>query len=194
MQTFLPYADFKKSAKCLDYRRLGKQRVEAKQIINLLEKYDNGVDISKLAWGNHPAVRMWIGYTFRLKLYYNIILNEWIKRGYKNNMELYEFNDFDYREAKVDYPDWLGRKDFHDAHKSKLLLKGEVDALVDNISYEYGKSYKYWYKDKKLPNSKSSITYGMLPILKKLNKGLAYNNHYSKFKWNVPLDLEYKWG
>jgi len=32
MQTFLPYADFKESAQCLDYRRLGKQRVEAKQI------------------------------------------------------------------------------------------------------------------------------------------------------------------
>ena len=28
MQTFLPYKDFGKTAKCLDYRRLGKQRVE----------------------------------------------------------------------------------------------------------------------------------------------------------------------
>jgi hypothetical protein len=26
MQTFLPYPSFVKSAKCLDYRRLGKQR------------------------------------------------------------------------------------------------------------------------------------------------------------------------
>ena len=29
MQTFLPYSNFKKSAKCLDRQRLGKQRVEA---------------------------------------------------------------------------------------------------------------------------------------------------------------------
>ena len=28
MQTFLPYPDFKQSAACLDYSRLGKQRVE----------------------------------------------------------------------------------------------------------------------------------------------------------------------
>jgi hypothetical protein len=37
LQTFLPYADFVKTAKCLDYRRLGKQRVEAFQILNILE-------------------------------------------------------------------------------------------------------------------------------------------------------------
>lgn len=36
MQTFLPYADFSMSAKCLDYRRLGKQRVEAMQILNAI--------------------------------------------------------------------------------------------------------------------------------------------------------------
>ena len=34
MQTFLPYADFKRSAESLDNKRLGKQRVEAMQIYN----------------------------------------------------------------------------------------------------------------------------------------------------------------
>lgn len=37
MQTFLPYPDFKKSLQALDYRRLGKQRVEAYQIIRFLK-------------------------------------------------------------------------------------------------------------------------------------------------------------
>jgi hypothetical protein len=57
MQTFLPYYSFEESAKCLDYRRLGKQRVEVYQIINILEGKNktNG-------WVNHPAVKMWIGY------------------------------------------------------------------------------------------------------------------------------------
>ena len=36
MQTFLPYQNFIKSAKCLDYKRLGKQRVEALQIHNII--------------------------------------------------------------------------------------------------------------------------------------------------------------
>ena len=37
MQIFLPYKSFKKSAEVLDYQRLGKQRVEALQIINIIE-------------------------------------------------------------------------------------------------------------------------------------------------------------
>ena len=36
MQTFLPYKSFKQSLQSLDYRRLGKQRVEAFQILNVL--------------------------------------------------------------------------------------------------------------------------------------------------------------
>ena len=57
MQTFLPYPDFKKTAKCLDYRRLGKQRVECKQILNALQKRKGG--ITKGGWVNHPATKMW---------------------------------------------------------------------------------------------------------------------------------------
>ena len=121
MQTFMPYDNFEESAKCLDYRRLGKQRVEAKQIIDLLEKYDAGIDISKLPWGNHPAVRMWIGYTISLKDYYNDILSEWISRGYNNNMPfLFTMLPKLYNIKK---PEWFGRPDFHDAHKSNLLRK-----------------------------------------------------------------------
>ena len=37
MQTFLPYEDFTKTAQCLDYKRLGKQRVEAYQILRILK-------------------------------------------------------------------------------------------------------------------------------------------------------------
>ena len=36
MQTFLPYPSFEESAKVLDWRRLGKQRVEGMQIINAI--------------------------------------------------------------------------------------------------------------------------------------------------------------
>ena len=42
MQTFLPYPDFTQSAKTLDYRRLGKQRVEAWQILNALRGVSKG--------------------------------------------------------------------------------------------------------------------------------------------------------
>lgn len=41
MQTFLPFAEFKETACILDYRRLGKQRVEAKQIIQTIQIVPN---------------------------------------------------------------------------------------------------------------------------------------------------------
>jgi hypothetical protein len=50
MQTFLPYSSFEESARILDYRRLGKQRVEAWQILRSLDGITKG-------WSNHPAVR-----------------------------------------------------------------------------------------------------------------------------------------
>ena len=62
MQTFLPYQDFAKTAACLDYRRLGKQRIEAKQIYLALTVKDYG-------WKQHPAVKMWAGYECLLLIY-----------------------------------------------------------------------------------------------------------------------------
>ena len=50
MQTFLPYPNFKRTAKVLDYRRLGKQRVEGMQIINAIE------NPNPQGWKNHPLL------------------------------------------------------------------------------------------------------------------------------------------
>lgn len=61
LQTFMPHPDFAASAACLDYRRLGKQRVEGLQILNALDKGG--------AWRNHPAVKMWTGYRGALARY-----------------------------------------------------------------------------------------------------------------------------
>ena len=109
MQTFLPYPDFKKSLQALDYRRLGKQRVEAYQIIRAI-KYGGG-------YRNHPAVKMWRGHINALKLYYNLSLDEWVGRGYRNNMRKMPIR------GKIAYPQWFGRKNFHAAHRSNLLRK-----------------------------------------------------------------------
>jgi hypothetical protein len=87
MQTFLPYRDFEETARCLDYRRLGKQRVECKQILSAIRGETN-------AWANHPAVKMWKDHVDTLKHYYNVILQEWINRGYKNNMPFETFENF----------------------------------------------------------------------------------------------------
>lgn len=116
MQTFLPYPDFEQSAKCLDYRRLGKQRVEALQIHNIL----TGKSQSN-AWKNHPAVKMWESYEMALAIYHDIMIKEWINRGYNNNMNF--LFPFEMEYLDVTMPKWLGLKEFHAAHRSNLLRK-----------------------------------------------------------------------
>lgn len=114
MQTFLPYANFEKSLKSLDSRRLGKQRVEAHQILNIL------LNRTKTkGWRNHPAVKMWKGHSNALKLYFNQAVEEWISRGYQNNMKLEEIR------GKIVLPKWIGDENFHSAHRSNLLRKDE---------------------------------------------------------------------
>lgn len=111
MQTFLPYPDFNSTARCLDYKRLGKQRVECKQIINALVLPNAG-------WKNHPAVKMWEGHIDWLIEYMSVVIIEWERRGYKNSIV-----------APVDLcrgdpkPPWLGSRAFHRSHKSNLLRK-----------------------------------------------------------------------
>ena len=112
MQTFLPYPDFTKSLSCLDYRRLGKQRVEAKQLINALTGVSSG-------WRNHPAARMWSNNIDALMLYHNVCLHCWEQRGYVNNMPYFSLPEY----HAIEVPVWFGRKDFHDSHKSNLLRK-----------------------------------------------------------------------
>lgn len=123
VNTFLPYSDFLESAKTLDYRRLGKQRVECMQILNVLDKLKTWDGVSTLGWRNHPAVRMWVGYENSLKQYTNTVIQEWVDRGYNNNMKFY-----DYDSNSISYPKWLGDSGFHASHRSNLLRK-------DNIHY-----------------------------------------------------------
>jgi len=110
MQTFLPYPNFRESAQCLDYKRLGKQRVEAFQILNALAGKYKG-------WVNHPATLMWRGYEKALAVYHNVVIREWVRRGYRNSMPYFAIA------GKAIMPWWLGIDDLHASHRSNLLLK-----------------------------------------------------------------------
>ncbi len=110
MNTFLPYPDFVESARCLDVRRLGKQRVEAMQILRAIAN-------PKYGWQHHPALPMWRGYEQALALYMNAIITEWVRRGYKNNIPLNNVGG----DAKM--PPWLGNSKFHASHRANLLRK-----------------------------------------------------------------------
>jgi Pyrimidine dimer DNA glycosylase len=109
MQTFLPLADLKASVEVLDWRRLGKQRVEAMQIINALLGRSKG-------WVSHPATLMWARNVSGLMAYHDFCIDEWVRRGYRNTMQKYD------RRAYT-LPAWFGDERFHASHRAALLHK-----------------------------------------------------------------------
>lgn len=119
MQTFLPSPSYVESASILDYRRLGKQRVEAKQILLAMHKDTGG-------WRNHPATKMWRGHEGELCRYAQAMCHEWIGRGYNDNL-LPFFEAWENRVTSLGLsdppPSWLGDAALHASHRSNLLRK-----------------------------------------------------------------------
>jgi hypothetical protein len=134
MQTFLPYESFYRSAEILDARRLGKQRVEALQILQALSAETSG-------WRNHPAVRMWKGYEGSLADYGIAICRVWKNRGHEDNccgkLEDY-LKKYNY---VFEHPHWLGNPYFHLSHQSNLIRKDSkhygplFPGVQDNLPY-----------------------------------------------------------
>lgn len=115
MQTFLPFPDFAQSAAVLDRQRLGKQRVEAWQILQALQDPSYG-------WQNHPAVKMWRGYTPALAAYGLAVCDEWLSRGYNDTMRA-RFAAFISSGGVSTLPPWFGFPVLHASHRSALLFK-----------------------------------------------------------------------
>ena len=120
MQTFLPYASFRQSAKVLDRQRLGKQRVEGMQILQCL------LGIGSIRWQHHPAVKMWRGSEPYLAKYVIAICDEWTARGYKDTIKNKVVHMPVVQPMRsYHYPSWLGDEKFHRSHQSNLLRKNQ---------------------------------------------------------------------
>ncbi len=115
MQTFLPYPDFEESARCLDTKRLGKQRVEALQILNALQ------NPQAKGWKNHPATKMWQGHEAALIRYGVVICDEWSRRGYNDTVK--EKLLARLPAGSEELPPWFGDPRLHASHRSRLLQK-----------------------------------------------------------------------
>ena len=141
MNTFLPYKSFVKSAQCLDYKRLGKQRVEAWQIYLALTKKNYG-------WKNHPIVKMWKGYELVLLYYGFFMSNEWHLRGYKDIMAQRFCDELSKVGNKYMYmPNWLGNKKFHASMRSNLLRKDKKHYSKFGWKEKNNLPY-YWIKER----------------------------------------------
>ena len=121
MQTFLPFPSYVDSARCLDNKRLGKQRVEVLQILNALV-------VPGAGWSNHPAVKMWRGYTPSLAHYGLVVCQVWRQeRGFKDTCFgkiRAHFPDWTIKQIQqAPKPFWFGDKKFHMSHRSNLVRK-----------------------------------------------------------------------
>jgi hypothetical protein len=145
VQTFLPYPDFEESARALDVKRLGKQRVECIQVIR-------GLTWPGYGWRHHPAVKMWRGHAEALGRYALTCCEVWTELGFADTCAATIRTDLS--SAGVDeirtqgalgdagaLPPWLGDEDFHRSHRSSLLRKdpafyGErFDDVPDDLPY-----------------------------------------------------------
>jgi hypothetical protein len=127
VQTFLPYAYFERSARALDRKRLGKQRVETIQVIRALTKPDYGGQ-------NHPAALMWKGFEEALGRYGFACCEAWTELGFGDTCALTIATDL--RAAGINFvrsqpelaaadalPPWLGDEALHRSHQSALVRK-----------------------------------------------------------------------
>ena len=127
MQTFLPFADFERSARSLDTKRLGKQRVECIQVVRGLTRADYG-------WRHHPAVLMWKGHEEALGSYGVTMCRAWFVLGFADTCELKLREELaqvgvaaprsqEKLAAAGALPPWLGDPALHRSHQSSLLRK-----------------------------------------------------------------------
>lgn len=120
MQTFLPYPSFARSVRVLDRARMGKQRVEALQVLRAITVPDYG-------WRHHPAAKMWRGYVPALTKYALASADAWIELGHPDTVRPQvlafapEVESLD--QDELDLPPWLGEAAFHRSHQSNLVRK-----------------------------------------------------------------------
>ena len=144
MQTFLPYRDFAATAAVLDPRRLGRQRVEALQVLRAMTRPGYG-------WRHHPAVRMWSGYAEALVRCGLEVCAAWRAAGRADTVAATlraEFGGEVRRQPELaaagELPPWLGWEPLHRSHRSALLRKDPRwyrprfgDDLPADLPYEW---------------------------------------------------------
>jgi len=159
MQTFLPFSDFRVTAACLDDKRLGKQRVECKQILLALKAgprqgfdaatrswkslslFESSPELTRATpWYNHPATKMWKGFEYGLCLYAQSICREWrYERNFADTLLPFFCAEgaaacAALRPTDYVFPSWTYRHDVLRSHQSNLVRKNPAH-------------YRVWFPD-----------------------------------------------
>ena len=193
MQVFLPYPDIKQSLFCLDKRRLAKQRVEAKQLIDTILDRPTVSGKVRTGWKNHPAAVMFRNSIGFLKIYYHHSLEVFSDRGGKNAKLTYEKNLL-----FATAPWWYGIEEIHASHRGRLLFKGKIDVLADRIQkFTKQRSVNRWLKENGFPYLNAFTEENYIDCTVKLDVlGAAQSNKtnfYEAYGWKESDQLQYVW-
>lgn len=136
MQTFVTSASVDgpvricmETARDLDSARLGKQRIECKQIYSALTTGEG--------WIHHPATKMWEGCLDALVSYGYFMCLEWKDRGFVDEQAEWFYERMpDNGLHYGDWPWWFGHPEMVRTHRSKLIhkLPGRYRALYGRSS------------------------------------------------------------
>jgi hypothetical protein len=198
MQVFLPVSDVDGSLRILDKRRLGKQRVEAKQLIDTILDRPMASGKPRKGWRNHPAAVMFRRYLPALVYYYNRSLIIFEEAGGKND-KLQPETYCDIPELRpADEPWWWGDPQVHSSHRSRLLFKGGLDLLAARIcTFTGDRGPNHWLKSHGLPPLNEfrhhDVEYAESLLARYNAPPSVGQNHYRQFGWTESDDVEYFW-
>lgn len=114
MITWLPFADFNKSVRCLSTSHLIKQHCDCTTLYTIIENLELYQDSS---WRDHPYVKFWQDYVPALKAYHNCVMDEWHFRQLKTAHKYHPIPEW------FQLPPQICNEDFHANHRRRLLRK-----------------------------------------------------------------------
>lgn len=213
MQTFISDYQLDKNAANLDGKRLFKQLLEGKQILDILINKKEG------SWSSHPATLQWKNFEIGLFWYLRAIWNECQKREIALDSQLFDqcyklilkiklgggYIDCDENNrkvAKICLPKWWNREDILISHRSRLKAKGLIDIYCAAIKKQFKvKKLDVFLKDK-FGKTKNQLRFEdvnkldrLLALAKVDCRSFIKQNHYNFPQWSkIPYNLDYVWG
>lgn len=149
----MQHQNYELVAQELDDKRLGKQRVEAYQIVKALR----GDYANSGAWENHPATVMWRGHQYQLGLYGWHICKEWMARGHDDTV-IQHFVDLMDNSSFTNMPWWVNNTILNLTHQSNLMRKDSSYYrynVPDNIPYVWPLPDEHGFRLGSLENGKN---------------------------------------
>lgn len=131
MQIFRPYIDWDRSAAVLDNLRLGKQRVEAKQVLKAFLRRMGLIRDGLKGWLSHPIVLLYFNngkpYVEDVVGYFTSCINEWRGRGKENNLNL---DDINHLLSQIEKTSGTPVMHLHEVEYRRILLVKDPEYYV----------------------------------------------------------------